>query len=215
MLKRSSPKQSKQSTVTTRSPSLPRTTWQHLRYILYHNSYIQSPPAFLLVHLLIAIAFVFNSRYSDRYKMTKLLLDEVFSTLRAAQRNISDVDLAALPPFPLHNQSILHDLTVVWEKTALLGDLTLRLPDLVRNQHSNRAVLVQQQSSNRAVTALYCRLRCLPFLLFSVPFCLLASPSPMLQQTLPLPPSFLPPLLLHLFPLSYPSLHIFIYTHLP
>jgi len=84
-----------------------------------------------------------KAKYSDRYKMTKLLLDEVFSTLRAAQRNISDVDLAALPPFPLHNQSILHDLTVVWEKTALLGDLTLRLPDLVHAQTDNHNVRMQ------------------------------------------------------------------------
>ena len=95
--------------------------------------------------------------------MTKLLLDEVFSTLRAAQRNISDVDLAALPPFPLHNQSILHDLTVVWEKTALLGDLTLRLPDLVRNhaqqQSRTSAATEQQQSRN---STLHGRLRCLP-----------------------------------------------------
>lgn len=184
-----------------------------LEYILYHNSYIQSPPAFLLVHLLIAIAFVFNFRYSDRYKMTKLLLDEVFSTLRAAQRNISDVDLAALPPFPLHNQSILHDLTVVWEKTALLGDLTLRLPDLVRNhaqqQSRTRAATEQQQSRN---STLHGRLRCLPV---SFIFRSFLPPPPCSNKLFPFPPLSRPPLLLHLFPLSYPSLHIFIYTHLP
>ena len=31
---------------------------------------------------------------------------------RAAQRNISDINLAELPAFPLHNQTILRDLTV-------------------------------------------------------------------------------------------------------
>jgi hypothetical protein len=69
---------------------------------------------------------------SHRYKLTKLLLDEVFSALRGAQKNLSSVtDLASLPVFPMEDQPRLRDLTVVWEKTGLLGDLTLRLPDIV------------------------------------------------------------------------------------
>ena len=84
-----------------------------------------------------------KARYSDRYKMTKVLLDECFSMLRGAQRNISEIDLGTLPSFPLYNQSILHDLTVVWEKTALLGDLTLRLPDMVHQQVDNHKVRME------------------------------------------------------------------------
>ena len=72
--------------------------------------------------------------------MFKQIKQTIPESKRAAQRNISDIDLAALPPFPLHNQSILRDLTVVWEKTALLGDLTLRLPDLVHAQCDNHNV---------------------------------------------------------------------------
>ena len=52
--------------------------------------------------------------------------------LRGSQKNLSSVPgLASLPVFPLEDQPTLRDLTVVWEKTGLLGDLALRLPDMV------------------------------------------------------------------------------------
>lgn len=68
--------------------------------------------------------------YAKQYKLVKVLLDEIFRTLRQAQTNLTDVDLAAIPALPTHNQTILDSLLSVWENTAFLGDVLLRLPDI-------------------------------------------------------------------------------------
>jgi hypothetical protein len=71
--------------------------------------------------------------WTVRYRLVKVALDELFRTLRRAQRNLTGVDLAALPAVPVANASILEHLVLTWENTALFGDLALRLPDIVHS----------------------------------------------------------------------------------
>ena len=72
-----------------------------------------------------------KGEYVMRYGLAKAVLDEMFRTLRRAQRNLTGVDLAALPPVPTDNATLLEHLVLTWENTAFFGDLVLRLPDIV------------------------------------------------------------------------------------
>ena len=89
--------------------------------------------------------------YGRRYRLTKQLLDTLFSTLRAAQRRLDRVapDLSAPPFTPLPadkaHEAVLADLVSVWENMAFFGDLALRLPEIVHSQtdtHDVRRSLV-------------------------------------------------------------------------
>ena len=73
----------------------------------------------------------------------KVLLDEIFRTLRQAQTNLTDVDLAAIPALPTHNQTILDSLLSVWENTAFLGVLLLLLPPPPRPPPAARGLHVR------------------------------------------------------------------------
>lgn len=69
--------------------------------------------------------------YSDRYKMTRRIVDGIFQSLEHAKKNLSDVDLDSLPPVPARNSTALEAVITLYENTAFLGDLALRLPDIV------------------------------------------------------------------------------------
>ena len=58
--------------------------------------------------------------YSVRYQLVKITVDEIFRTLRRAQRALAAVDLAALPPVPVRNASVLEHLVLTWDNTLLL-----------------------------------------------------------------------------------------------
>lgn len=81
-----------------------------------------------------------KSEYEHRYKLSKALTDEMFRTLRKAQRVLEAVDLSKLPPIPLNNDTILNALVATWENTAFLSDLVLRLPDMLHQQVDNHEV---------------------------------------------------------------------------
>jgi hypothetical protein len=75
-----------------------------------------------------------KGEYERRYELTKVLLDEMFKTIRKAQRTLEKVDMAAHPAIPMDNATLLNAVLTVWENTAFLTDLVLRLPDIVHLQ---------------------------------------------------------------------------------
>jgi hypothetical protein len=64
----------------------------------------------------------------------QVLADTSFRTLRRAQKNLTSVEVSQLPAVPISNRTVLVSLIHVWESTALLGDLVLRLPDIMHLQ---------------------------------------------------------------------------------
>lgn len=87
-----------------------------------------------------AEAIFSKPKYELRYDLTKALLDELFKTMRKAQKELEKVDLAALPPVPLKEKQTLDNLLKIWENTAFFGDLVLRLPDIVHLQFDTQEV---------------------------------------------------------------------------
>lgn len=84
--------------------------------------------------------------YSKQYKLTKVLVDEIFKTLRNAQNNLTNVNSTELSEFPVENKTVLDSLINVWENTAFLGDMLLRLPDICHRMidgHKVRMAVVQ------------------------------------------------------------------------
>jgi hypothetical protein len=81
-----------------------------------------------------------KSEYEYRYKLAKALVDEMFKTLRKAQKVIVTVDLSQHPAIPLKNDTLLNALLATFENTAFLSDLVLRLPDMLHLQIDNHAV---------------------------------------------------------------------------
>eukprot|EP00043_Microstomoeca_roanoka_P004567 m.50485 g.50485 ORF g.50485 m.50485 type:complete len:321 (-) comp12550_c1_seq2:99-1061(-) len=79
-------------------------------------------------------------QYDKRFNLVRPLLDELFKTLRTAQRTLQDVDLKALRPIPANEPAILQALLHVWENIAFFGDLILRLPDQVHTLFDGHAV---------------------------------------------------------------------------
>ena len=73
------------------------------------------------------------SAHSKRFKMTRLLVDEIFKVVMPARALLMERDLSAMPAVPLQDKAALDSLLKVWENTALLGDLALRLPDIVHS----------------------------------------------------------------------------------
>jgi hypothetical protein len=82
-------------------------------------------------------------RYRERYEMTKLIVDQIYLTLRQSQRNLTNVDIDTLLAFTGKNETLMHALTKTWENTALLGDLVLRLPDVVHQMVDGHEVRMQ------------------------------------------------------------------------
>eukprot|EP00041_Stephanoeca_diplocostata_P021686 m.508841 g.508841 ORF g.508841 m.508841 type:complete len:294 (+) comp21887_c1_seq5:224-1105(+) len=85
----------------------------------------------------VAESLVAKSDYSRQYSLAKALMDQVFRQLRQSQKNLTDIVLIELPPIPAQNMSILDSLVNVWENTALLGDVILRLPDISHRMIDN------------------------------------------------------------------------------
>lgn len=85
----------------------------------------------------VAESFVAKADYSRQYNLAKVLMDQVFRQLRQSQKNLTDVVLSELPAIPAQNMSILDSLVNVWENTALLGDVILRLPDISHRMIDN------------------------------------------------------------------------------
>ncbi|EGD76778.1 hypothetical protein PTSG_08129 [Salpingoeca rosetta] len=79
-------------------------------------------------------------QYERRFDLVKPLLDELFRTLRASQRALEDVDVAALRPVPVDQPEVLDALLKVWENMAFFGDLILRMPDQVHTLIDNHNV---------------------------------------------------------------------------
>eukprot|EP00040_Diaphanoeca_grandis_P021665 m.115667 g.115667 ORF g.115667 m.115667 type:complete len:265 (-) comp28439_c0_seq1:285-1079(-) len=95
--------------------------------------------------VLAAESLVSRGDYAAQYKLTKVLLDEVFKTLRQAEINLTDVDLDELPALPVKHNAVFESLVNVWESTALFGDICLRLPDITHrmiNNHKLRLRLI-------------------------------------------------------------------------
>lgn len=81
-----------------------------------------------------------KSEYEHRYKLSKALVDEMFKTLRRAQKVIQPLNLSLYPAVPMKNESLLGALIATWENTAFLSDLILRLPDMLHLQIDGHAV---------------------------------------------------------------------------
>eukprot|EP00035_Acanthoeca_spectabilis_P035612 m.35561 g.35561 ORF g.35561 m.35561 type:complete len:262 (+) comp7453_c0_seq1:173-958(+) len=93
-----------------------------------------------VVQVATAESIVDKGDYVKQYALVKVLVDPTFRTLRQAQKNLTGVDLASLPPIPNKNRTILESALNVWEGTALLGDLILRLPDILHRMIDNHAL---------------------------------------------------------------------------
>eukprot|EP00038_Savillea_parva_P021397 m.34594 g.34594 ORF g.34594 m.34594 type:complete len:290 (+) comp5158_c0_seq2:76-945(+) len=78
--------------------------------------------------------------YSKQYALAKVLVDPIFRTLRQAQKNLTGVNLTALPAVPNKNRTILTAVVSTWEGTAMLGDVILRLPDILHRMIDNHAL---------------------------------------------------------------------------
>ena len=81
-----------------------------------------------------------KSEYETRYRLSQALVDEIFRTLRRAQRTLEALNLSALPPVPLGNETILDAAVATWENTAFLVDFILRMPDMLHLQIDDHAV---------------------------------------------------------------------------
>lgn len=84
-----------------------------------------------------------KEKFERRYQLTKTLVDEMMRTLRAAQRNLTSVELNEYPRFPYKNDTVFEPLLKVWENTAFFGDLLLRLPDIVHQMVDDHAVRME------------------------------------------------------------------------
>ena len=82
-----------------------------------------------------------HDRFEYRYQLTKKLVDEIFRTLRKSQKTLQDVEREVLvAPLLSTNDTIFSALMAVWENTAFLSDMILRLPDVLRGQYDGHAV---------------------------------------------------------------------------
>ncbi len=68
--------------------------------------------------------------YERRFALAKVALDAIFKVLRKAQRNITGVDEARFGTLPADNKTLAESLILIWENTAFLGDILLRMPDI-------------------------------------------------------------------------------------
>jgi hypothetical protein len=88
-----------------------------------------------------------KTEYAYRYELTRKLVDEIFKTLRKAQRHLEAVvDLRrsdALQEDIVLNVTTFDAAVSVWENTAFLGDLLLRLPNMVHQMIDGHLVRTQ------------------------------------------------------------------------
>eukprot|EP00048_Salpingoeca_helianthica_P019188 m.244525 g.244525 ORF g.244525 m.244525 type:complete len:264 (+) comp31490_c0_seq1:129-920(+) len=84
-----------------------------------------------------------KSDYELRYKLTQALVDEMFRSLRKAQRVLEQTNMSAYPIFPTTNETVLSALVTTWEHTSFLSDLILRLPEILHQQIDDHAVRTQ------------------------------------------------------------------------
>jgi hypothetical protein len=84
-----------------------------------------------------------SSSYRLAHVTVQVVVDPIFRLLRQAQKNLTGVDLDALPPIPNKNRTLLVSLVNVWEGTAMLGDLILRLPDILHRMVDGHALRLE------------------------------------------------------------------------
>lgn len=83
-----------------------------------------------------------KSDYELRYKLTKALVDEMFKTLRKAQKFLLTANVSFSAP-PFKNETVLSPLVTTWENSAFLSDLILRLPNMLHLQVDGHAVRLE------------------------------------------------------------------------
>jgi hypothetical protein len=82
-----------------------------------------------------------KSDFELRYRLAQALVDEMFRSLRKAQRVLlSTTNLSAHYPFPTKNETVQSALVTTWEHTSFLSDMILRLPEILHQQIDDHAV---------------------------------------------------------------------------